>query len=71
MSSNTKERTSDDEDGKDIEEQKIKAKTQEAWKANEEYILPENNMPLVHLLSNEPSYGRISCSLVRNRCSVV
>jgi len=71
MSSNTKERTSDDEDGKDIEEQKIKAKTQEAWKANEEYILPENNMPLVHLLSNEASYGRISCSLVRNRCSVV
>jgi len=50
MSSNTKERTSDDEDGKDIEEQKIKAKTQEAWKANEEYILPENNMPLVYPL---------------------
>jgi len=70
MSSNTKERTSDDDDGKDIEEQKTKAKIHQAWKANEEYILPENNMPLVHLLY-KPSYDGILCSLVRNRCSVV
>ena len=50
MSSNTKERTPDDDDGKDIEEQKTKAKIHGAWKADEEYILPKNNMPVVHLL---------------------
>jgi len=68
MSSNTKERTSDD-DSKDIEEQKTKTKTQEAWKANEEYILPENNMPLVQRIQTFVQQDFL-CSLVHNRCSV-
>ncbi|KAL9715316.1 hypothetical protein Ac2012v2_001979 [Leucoagaricus gongylophorus] len=45
MTSNTKERTSND--GQEAQVQETKAKIREAWKANEEYILPENNMPLV------------------------
>ena len=58
MTSNTKERTSND--GQEAQVQEMKAKIREAWKANEEYILPENNMPLVHLCHSSSSFHRPS-----------